>query len=97
MQTFLFSNNIVVTCTSMIYESRDSDKADCFVCVFMALDTLGHWFTLMLDDSIKVCGDSNIHHASEYKPWVNHPFYSIQDPTIARSHVVLVGTLVEVR
>lgn len=45
-----FSNNIAMACTStnLVVRTWTIWKTNRFVCVFMALATLGHWFTLML-------------------------------------------------
>ncbi|KAG1743056.1 hypothetical protein EDB19DRAFT_582936 [Suillus lakei] len=48
-----FSRNIVIACTSTNLAIRTWTiwKTNYFVCVFLGLITLGHWFTLMLDST----------------------------------------------
>ncbi|KAG1845705.1 hypothetical protein DFJ58DRAFT_505941 [Suillus subalutaceus] len=50
MKFLAFSSNIVVGCTStnLVIRTWSIWKTNRFVCVFMALATLGHWFTLIL-------------------------------------------------
>ncbi|KAG2040031.1 hypothetical protein BDR03DRAFT_1090141 [Suillus americanus] len=51
MKFLVFSSNIVVACTStnLVVRTWTVWRNNRFVCVFMALATIGHWFTLMLD------------------------------------------------
>lgn len=46
-----FSGNIVVTCTStnLVIRTWTVWKTNRFVCLFMGLMTLGHWFMMILD------------------------------------------------
>lgn len=51
LKFLVFSNNIVVACTStnLVIRTWTVWKTNYFVCAFMALATFGHWFTLMLN------------------------------------------------